>query len=72
MCVPNYNDEGIEMAQFFNFKEDYFGLTETEIEKNTKLYGLNVYTKSTKRAEKFSYADIFLSPSVLLMFIAIS
>lgn len=58
------------MAQFFNFKEDYFGLTENEIEKNTKLYGLNIYTKSTKRVEKFSYADIFLSPSVLLMFIA--
>ena len=25
------------MAQFFNFKEDYFGLTDNEIEKNTKL-----------------------------------
>lgn len=58
------------MAQFFNFNEDYFGLTESEIEKNTKLYGLNIYSKNTKRAEKFSYADVFLSPSVLLMFIA--
>ena len=70
MCIPNYYNEGNKMAQFFNFKEDYFGLTESEIEKNTKLYGLNVYTKDTKRVEKFSYADIFLSPSVLLMFIA--
>lgn len=58
------------MAQFFNFKEDYFGLTDNEIEKNTKLYGLNVGSKETKRAERFSYAEIFLSPSVLLMFIA--
>ena len=58
------------MAQLFNFKEDYFGLTDDEIETNTKLYGLNTYTRETKRTEKFSYTDIFLSPSVLLMLIA--
>lgn len=58
------------MAQLFNFKEDYFGLTDDEIEINTKLYGLNTYTRDTKRTEKFSYLDIILSPSVLLMLIA--
>jgi len=58
------------MAQFFNFKQDFFGLTDSEIEEKEKLYGLNVYTKSTKRREKFSYTEVFLSPAVLMMFAA--
>ena len=58
------------MAQFFNFKQDFFGLSESEADENSKLYGLNVYTKSTKRQEKFSYSEIFLSPSVLMMLAA--
>ena len=33
------------MAQFFNFKEDYFGLNDKDIQRNTELYGLNIYTK---------------------------
>ena len=33
------------MAQFFNFKEDYFGLNDKEVDRNTELYGLNIYTK---------------------------
>lgn len=58
------------MAQFFNFKQDFFGLTDSEIEEKEKLYGLNVYTKNTKPREKFSYTEIFLSPAVLMMFAA--
>lgn len=36
------------MAQFFNFKEDYFGLNDKDIQRNTELYGLNIYTKKEK------------------------
>ena len=39
------------MAQFFNFEEDYFGLTDSEIEKKIALYGFNTYTKEGKEAE---------------------
>lgn len=58
------------MAQFFNFKGDYFGLTESDIEKNTELYGYNVYTKSERKPDGFSPLRVILSPSFLLMFIA--
>lgn len=58
------------MSQFFNFKEDYVGLSENEIEENTRLYGLNTYTKSQKRKNKFSYLDVFLSPAVVMMLLA--
>ena len=58
------------MAQFFNFKEDYFGLTDKDVEKNTELYGHNIYTKKDAPRERFSPAKVMLSPSVLLMFIA--
>lgn len=58
------------MAHFFNFKQDYFGLTESEVDKNLSLYGLNTYNKDQKAFQGFSYTDVFLSPSVLLMFIA--
>ncbi len=58
------------MAQFFNFKGDYFGLTESDIEKNTELYGYNIYTKNEKKPEGFTPLRVVLSPSFLLMFIA--
>ncbi|MCM1165837.1 MAG: HAD family hydrolase [Lachnospiraceae bacterium] len=58
------------MAKFFNFDEEYFGLTESEIEKKLSMYGLNTYTRTPRAVMGFSYAEIFLSPSVLLMFIA--
>ncbi|MBE6889663.1 MAG: cation-transporting P-type ATPase [Ruminococcaceae bacterium] len=58
------------MARFFNFSGDYYGLTESNIEKNTELYGYNIYTKSEKKAEAFSPVKVILSPSFLLMFIA--
>lgn len=58
------------MAQFFNFKEDYFGLTDKDVEKNTELYGLNVYTKKDKPQECFNPGKVILSPAVLLMFLA--
>lgn len=57
------------MAQFFNFKEDYFGQTETEVNKKLSLYGLNTYSKEPNKAG-FSWREIVLSPSVLLMFAA--
>lgn len=57
------------MAQFFNFEEDYFGLTDSEIQKRIDLYGLNTYTKEEKE-KRFSDWEIFLSPAVLLMFAA--
>ncbi len=58
------------MAQFFNFKEDYFGLTDADVEKNTELYGYNIYTKNEKKEESFSPAKVLISPSFLLMFLA--
>lgn len=57
------------MAQFFNFEEDYFGLTDSEIQKKIELYGLNTYTKDTED-NRFSYWQVLLSPAVLLMFAA--
>ena len=60
----------VQMAQFFNFKEDYFGLTDKDVDRNTELYGLNVYTKKDKPIDRFNPGKVILSPSVLLMFIA--
>lgn len=58
------------MAQFFNFREDYYGLTEKEIKKNTALYGLNKYSKRDKLRAAFSPAKTLLQPPVLLMLAA--
>lgn len=58
------------MAHFFNFKGDYFGLTESDIDKNTELYGYNVYTKLEKKREAFSPTKVLLSPPFILMFVA--
>ena len=58
------------MAQFFNFKEDYFGLNESDIERNTELYGLNIYTKNERPQECFNPGKVIFSPAVILMFIA--
>ncbi|MDE7361728.1 MAG: HAD family hydrolase [Oscillospiraceae bacterium] len=58
------------MAKFFNFDEDYFGLTPSDIEKKLSMYGLNTYTKSPRAFMGFSYSDVLLSPAVLLMAIA--
>lgn len=57
------------MAQFFNFEKDYFGLTDSEIQKKIDLYGLNTYTKEGKEPV-FSYWQVILSPAVVLMFAA--
>lgn len=58
------------MAKFFDFNEEYFGLTENEIEKKLSMYGLNTYTGSQRAFMGFSYKDVFLSPAVLMMFVA--
>ncbi len=58
------------MAQFFNFKGDYFGLTDADIEKNTELYGYNVYTKKDKPDESFSATGVIFSLPFVFMFIA--
>lgn len=58
------------MAQFFNFKDDYFGLTSKDVEKNIETYGLNIYTKNEKPKDKFRPSRVIFSPAVLLMFIA--
>ena len=58
------------MAQFFNFKGDYFGLTESDVQKNIDLYGYNIYTKKEQPRERFNPGKVILSPSALLMFIA--
>ena len=57
------------MAQFFNFKGDYFGLTESDVQKNIDLYGYNIYTKKEQPRERFNPGKVILSPSALLMFI---
>ncbi len=58
------------MAQFFNFKGEYYGLTDVDIERNTELYGYNVYTKNDIKHEGFSPIRVILSPSFIFMFIA--
>lgn len=58
------------MAQFFNFKEDYFGLNDKDVERNTELYGLNIYTKKEKKTDKTEPVKVIFSPAVILMFIA--
>lgn len=62
-------EEEENMAQFFNFEQDYFGQTDAEVEKKLSQYGLNTYTKDTG-INGFAYREILLSPSVLLMFAA--
>ena len=58
------------MAQFFNFKEDYYGLTESDIDKNIALYGFNIYTKNEKAMKEYTPLNVLLSPSFILMFVA--
>ena len=58
------------MAYFFDFKQDYTGLNPNKIDNMISMYGLNTYTKAPKKLLSSNYADILLSPSVLLMFIA--
>ncbi len=58
------------MAQFFDFEQDYYGLTDVEIEKKLSMYGLNTYNKDEKIKKTFSLWEILLSPAVILMLIA--
>lgn len=58
------------MAQFFDFEQDYYGLTEAEIEKQLSMYGLNTYRKDDRNRKAFSFWEILLSPAVILMFIS--
>ena len=58
------------MAQFFDFEQDYYGLTGAEIEKQLSMYGLNTYKKDDKSRKAFSLWEILLSPAVILMFIS--
>ncbi len=58
------------MAYFFDFEQDYTGLDPKKIENMLSMYGLNTYTKAPNALFGSSYADVLLSPSVLLMFIA--
>ena len=58
------------MAQFFNFKGDYFGLTDDEVENRADLYGYNIYTKNEKKRDGFSVLKMVLSPNVILMLLA--
>ncbi|MCH5203715.1 MAG: cation-transporting P-type ATPase [Oscillospiraceae bacterium] len=57
------------MAQFFNFKEDYYGLTSDDVKKRLLTYGANIYSKNVKK-EGFSYIKTILSPSVIIMLAA--
>ena len=52
-CIKNNEKGRVQMAQFFNFKEDYFGLNDKDIQRNTELYGLNIYTKKEKENSAF-------------------
>lgn len=58
------------MAQFFNFNQDYYGLTAEEIDNKLSMYGLNTYYKDDKLKKSFSLWEILLSPAVILMLIA--
>lgn len=58
------------MAQFFNFKGDYFGLTDDEVENRAELYGYNIYTKNEKKRERFTLLNTLLSPTVIFMLVA--
>ena len=58
------------MAQFFNFKGDYLGLTDEQISESRELYGQNVYTVAEKREEAFSPFSVIISPPVIMMFLA--
>lgn len=58
------------MAYFFDFKQDYFGLTEEEFRDKLSMYGQNTYFKEDRLRKNFSVWEIFLSPAVILTFIA--
>lgn len=58
------------MAQFFDFEQDYYGLSDAEIEKKLSMYGLNTYYRDDKQERNPSPWEILLSPAVILMFIA--
>ena len=58
------------MAYFFDFEQDYTGLEPNKIDNMLSMYGLNTYTKAPDKFLGSSYADVLLSPSVLMMFIA--
>ncbi len=53
-----------------NFKQDYTGLTDTEVEHRMDMYGSNVLDKDMQKPVHFSPVKTLLSPSFLLMLIA--
>ena len=57
------------MAQFFDFKEDYYGLTSADAEKRLSTYGPNIYTKNAVKSRHI-YTDVIFSPSVIMMLAA--
>lgn len=57
------------MAQFFDFRGDYYGLTSKDVEKRLFTYGANIYTKNVKK-DGFSYLKAVLSPSVIILLVA--
>ena len=58
------------MAKFFDFEQDYTGLDPGRIDNMLSMYGLNTYIKAPAGLFGSSYAEILLSPAVLLMFVA--
>ena len=58
------------MAKFFDFEQDYTGLDPGRIDNMLSMYGLNTYTKAPAGLFGSSYAEILLSPAVLLIFVA--
>lgn len=58
------------MARFFNFSGDYTGLKSNAVQENLNMYGYNTYRITKKADNGFSYLEVLLSPSALLMLIA--
>lgn len=58
------------MAQFYNFKGDYYGLTDEDIKQNTEMYGFNIYKKNEPEKQRFRVSAVLLSPSFILMLLA--
>ncbi len=58
------------MAYFLNFKQDYTGLSDAEVENRMEMYGSNVFDKEMEKPVRFSPVKTLLSPSFILMLIA--
>lgn len=59
-----------QLAQFFNFKGNYVGMTDDDIRESKELYGANTYTGNDKAVKRYSVKNTLYSGAVIALLVA--